>query len=211
MMSKKDNEYWNTFYSKKKLIKKPSSFAVEIVKYLDSDKKLLELGCGNGRDSFFFAKNGIHVIALDLSNQVIDIDRESSEDGNIQFLTKDFTRLNNNEFGSLDYIYSRFTLHSIDKEDYQRTIEWVSNNLIQEKGLFFIEARTINDPLYGVGDPVEDDGFITTHYRRFFRVKDMITELKDLDFNLIHVSENYTDSWYKDDKAVVIRVICEKR
>ena len=86
-MSKKDNEYWNTFYSKKKLIKKPSSFAFEIVKYLDSDKKLLELGCGNGRDSFFFAKNGIHVIALDLSNQVIDIDRDSSEDGNIQFLT----------------------------------------------------------------------------------------------------------------------------
>ena len=211
MMSKKDNEYWNTFYSKKKLIKKPSSFAIEIVKYLDSDKKLLELGCGNGRDSFFFAKNGIHVIALDLSNQVIDIDRESSEDSNIQFLIKDFTRLNNNEFGSLDYIYSRFTLHSIDKKDYLRTIEWASNNLNQEKGLFFIEARTINDPLYGVGDPVEDDGFITTHYRRFFRVKDMITELKDLDFNLIHVSENYTDSWYKDDKAVVIRVICEKR
>lgn len=210
-MSKKDNEYWNTFYSKKKLIKKPSSFAFEIVKYLDSDKKLLELGCGNGRDSFFFAKNGIHVIALDLSNQVIDIDRESSEDSNIQFLIKDFTRLNNNEFGSLDYIYSRFTLHSIDKKDYLRTIEWASNNLNQEKGLFFIEARTINDPLYGVGDPVEDDGFITTHYRRFFRVKDMITELKDLDFNLIHVSENYTDSWYKDDKAVVIRVICEKR
>lgn len=210
-MSKKDNEYWNTFYSKKKLIKKPSSFAIEIVKYLDSDKKLLELGCGNGRDSFFFAKNGIHVIALDLSNQVIDIDRESSEDSNIQFLIKDFTRLNNNEFGSLDYIYSRFTLHSIDKKDYLRTIEWASNNLNQEKGLFFIEARTINDPLYGVGDPVEDDGFITTHYRRFFRVKDMITELKDLDFNLIHVSENYTDSWYKDDKAVVIRVICEKR
>lgn len=210
-MSKKDNEYWNTFYSKKKLIKKPSSFAFEIVKYLDSDKKLLELGCGNGRDSFFFAKNGIHVIALDLSNQVIDIDRESSEDSNIQFLIKDFTRLNNNEFGSLDYIYSRFTLHSIDKKDYLRTIEWASNNLNQEKGLFFIEARTINDPLYGVGDPVEDDGFITTHYRRFFRVKDMITELKDLDFNLLHVSENYTDSWYKDDKAVVIRVICEKR
>ena len=211
MMSEKDNRYWNDFYSKRKLIKKPSSFAIEIVKYLDADKTLLELGCGNGRDSFFFAEHGVNVIALDLSNQVIDIDKESSENKAITFLIKDFTRLNNNEFGSLDYIYSRFTLHSVDKTDYQRTIEWASNNLNEEKGLFFIEARTIKDPLYGVGEAVKDDGFITTHYRRFFKVQEIMNELKDLGFNLLHVSENYTDSWYKQDEAVVIRVICEKR
>jgi len=210
-MSEKDNRYWNDFYSKRKLIKKPSSFAIEIVKYLDADKTLLELGCGNGRDSFFFAEHGVNVIALDLSNQVIDIDKESSENKAITFLIKDFTRLNNNEFGSLDYIYSRFTLHSVDKTDYQRTIEWASNNLNEEKGLFFIEARTIKDPLYGVGEAMKDDGFITTHYRRFFKVQEMMNELKDLGFNLLHVSENYTDSWYKQDEAVVIRVICEKR
>ena len=210
-MSEKDNRYWNDFYSKRKLIKKPSSFAIEIVKYLDADKTLLELGCGNGRDSFFFAEHGVNVIALDLSNQVIDIDKESSENKAITFLIKDFTRLNNNEFGSLDYIYSRFTLHSVDKTDYQRTIEWASNNLNEEKGLFFIEARTIKDPLYGVGEAVKDDGFITTHYRRFFKVQEIMNELKDLGFNLLHVSENYTDSWYKQDEAVVIRVICEKR
>ena len=210
-MSEKDNRYWNDFYSKRKLIKKPSSFAIEIVKYLDADKTLLELGCGNGRDSFFFAEHGVNVIALDLSNQVIDIDKESSENKAITFLIKDFTRLNNNEFGSLDYIYSRFTLHSVDKTDYQRTIEWASNNLNEEKGLFFIEARTTKDPLYGVGEAMKDDGFITTHYRRFFKVQEMMNELKDLGFNLLHVSENYTDSWYKQDEAVVIRVICEKR
>jgi len=211
MMSEKDNRYWNDFYSKRKLIKKPSPFAIEIVKHLDADKILLELGCGNGRDSFFFAEHGVNVIALDLSNQVIDIDKESSENKAITFLIKDFTRLNNNEFGSLDYIYSRFTLHSVDKTDYQRTIEWASNNLNEEKGLFFIEARTIKDPLYGVGEAVKDDGFITTHYRRFFKVQEIMNELKDLGFNLLHVSENYTDSWYKQDEAVVIRVICEKR
>ena len=36
-------------------------------------KKLLELGAGQGRDSIFFASNGIQVAALDYSNAGIEI------------------------------------------------------------------------------------------------------------------------------------------
>ena len=35
-------------------------------------KSILELGCGNGRDSFYFAKNGLNVTAIDASNAVIE-------------------------------------------------------------------------------------------------------------------------------------------
>jgi methylase of polypeptide subunit release factors len=36
-------------------------------------KKILELGAGHGRDTIFFASNGIEVDALDYSSVAIDI------------------------------------------------------------------------------------------------------------------------------------------
>jgi len=210
MISAKDNSYWNNFYSTNKLINKPSSFAIEIVKFLDKNSSLLELGCGNGRDSFFFAKHDINVIALDLSKKAIENNNTLNDNENLNFLIRDFTNLEPNEFDKLGNIYSRFTLHSIDKPDYLRTIDWVGDNL-KEGGLFFIEARTINDPLFGIGEKVANDGYINTHYRRFFRIKEVMTDLESRGLKLVHVSENFLDSWYKDDHAVVMRIICEKR
>ncbi|HIP37351.1 MAG TPA: class I SAM-dependent methyltransferase [Crocinitomix sp.] len=208
MISNKDNPYWNKFYSKKELVHKPSSFALSIVDELTKGKKLLELGCGNGRDSFFFDQNGIKVIALDLSKDAIAINKLKKS--NVNFIEKDFTNIKLDEYLNIDYVYSRFSLHSIEKKDYLRTIEWVSKQL-KKSGKFFIEARTVNDPLFGKGEKMADDAYVDTHYRRFFRIKEVMKELKTLGFEITHSSENYTDSWYKDDHAVVMRIICEKK
>lgn len=51
----RDREYWNQFYlmSAGKLTE-PSNFAYFALNYLKPEKSLMELGCGNGRDSVFF-------------------------------------------------------------------------------------------------------------------------------------------------------------
>ena len=52
----------------------PSNFALECYKELKKygAKKILELGCGQGRDTIFFASNGIVVIAIESSKVAID-------------------------------------------------------------------------------------------------------------------------------------------
>ena len=52
----------------------PSNFALECYKELKKHgaKKILDLGCGQGRDTIFFASNGIEVIAIDSSKVAID-------------------------------------------------------------------------------------------------------------------------------------------
>jgi len=56
-MEIKNKYYWNTFY-KNFLINKESSFARFVYKKIKTKKvnKLLDVGCGNGRDTFFFLK-----------------------------------------------------------------------------------------------------------------------------------------------------------
>ncbi len=49
-----DKKYWNEYYKKDNAPKQPSYFAMNIVYMLKPNKKMLELGCGNGRDSVFF-------------------------------------------------------------------------------------------------------------------------------------------------------------
>lgn len=48
---------------------KPDTLAIKAVPYLKKGKQLLDVGCGEGADSVFFAKRGFQVTALD-SNKI---------------------------------------------------------------------------------------------------------------------------------------------
>ena len=49
-----DKEYWVKYYKVNSKPAEASSFAEFILPKLDVNKNLIELGCGNDRDSIFF-------------------------------------------------------------------------------------------------------------------------------------------------------------
>jgi ubiquinone/menaquinone biosynthesis C-methylase UbiE len=69
------NIYWDNFYKKFNLTK-PSLFARFALKKLKKNSSLLEVGCGNGRDTFFFLKNKIRCTAYDISKTAINKNRK---------------------------------------------------------------------------------------------------------------------------------------
>ncbi len=206
-----NTKFWNEFYAHSNLTDTPSSFAQFCISMIDKNKTLLELGCGNGRDTFFFSQSGIRVIALDLSNEAIR-HNSAKENGNVDFYVHDFTNVNAKEINLIDVksIYSRFTLHSVDKAGFDRTLEWVASTL-PIGGRFFMEARTINDTLFGQGEPLPDNGFFTTHYRRFLIASDIKKQFEHLPFNLLYFVEDFINGQMNNDGAVVLRVIAEKK
>ena len=145
-----DYQYWNEYYSKQVAPKQPSKFAMDIMGYLEKGKKLIELGCGNGRDSIFFSENGVDVIAIDQSDTSIDILKNNNYNNKIKFISDDFIRTNILKNKTFDYAYSRFTIHSILEEEEDILVKRVYDNL-NPKGLFFIEVRSIKDDIYGLG------------------------------------------------------------
>lgn len=85
----RDREYWNSYYRKNVSKKvKPSDFAINIEKRIPCKSHIMELGCGNGRDSLYFLSHGHDVIAVDGSDAVIDILNEmTAENENALFVT----------------------------------------------------------------------------------------------------------------------------
>ena len=64
---------YNSRYSKKEFYwgLKPHNLVVNSIQYLPKNAKVLDLGCGEGKDSFFLAKNNFNVTAIDFSEEGI--------------------------------------------------------------------------------------------------------------------------------------------
>ena len=75
----REKDYWNTFYSQFNY-SIPSQFCALMASEISTKTKIIEYGCGNGRDSIFLAKNGYNIYALDLSEEAINKNIEKSKE-----------------------------------------------------------------------------------------------------------------------------------
>ena len=59
-ISNDKNEYWNHFYASRDALKlsAPSQFAAFAAQEAGDAHLIIEVGCGTGRDSLFFARHG---------------------------------------------------------------------------------------------------------------------------------------------------------
>ena len=66
--------YWDNYYENIK-ISSESSFAKFTLKYLVRKRKgktIIDIGCGDGRDSLYFYKQNLDVVGIDISKSVIN-------------------------------------------------------------------------------------------------------------------------------------------
>ena len=205
-----DKKYWSEFYfNNNELTKKPSLFAQYLVEnsVINEGDVLFEIGCGNGRDSIFFAQNNIDVTAVDQCDKNISFLNE--QHNNISFISDDFTNLSNLE-SKVNVVYSRFTLHSINDEGEQRTLNWVYNNL-KKDGILCVEARTLKDPIFSKGiDKGNNIWFYNNHHRRFIDALSFKNKLVEMGFEIKLFEENNGFAKHKDDDPVVLRAIVKK-
>lgn len=78
-------------------------------------KTLLDLGCGTGENSIFFAQQGARVTAIDLSPAAIDGLNKLKGDLDIRPVVCDAMDIAS--LGSFDFVYGRMILHHIEPFD----------------------------------------------------------------------------------------------
>lgn len=204
-----DKKYWNQFYKKNKSFH-PSKFARDIIGTLGENKMLLELGCGNGRDSEFFAQNGLHVTAIDASSVAIEELKLRNQEMPIDFICDDFVKSKNLYQKEYDYIYCRFVLHAITSQQQNELLNNVYGAL-KEEGKLFIEVRSIHDKIYGLGKKVGENAYIyNKHYRRFLDINELKQELENKGFCIYYIEESDIFSPQDNDRPMLIRVIAGK-
>jgi bifunctional enzyme CysN/CysC len=196
--------YWQQFYSQGFSERRPSSYALHTASALQPESRLLEIGCGNGRDALFFAGLGHEVVAIDPSRAAIESCREL-ESPELRFLVGRFPDVDADVPGDFDAVYSRFSLHAMTQAEQDDALAGACARL-RPGGRLFVECRSINDPLARKGEVISPTERIHGHYRRFLILERLLEQLEGLGLRVDDAVERNGLARYKDDDPVVIRV-----
>jgi len=203
--------HWDAYYEKKIAPQSPSSFAMYVANSrVQKKQSILDIGCGNGRDSAFFAEQGHRVTALDRSKLAIDICRTAHSGRGIDFifgLLSDVSSLQENYY---DMIYSRFVFHAMPLQEEIDVIK-KSFKLLKVGGEIYIECRSVNDSLFRKGELLSKTEKVHGHYRRFIVLDELIDRLTNCGFEVVNSEESNGLSVVMDDDPVLIRVCARKK
>lgn len=208
----RDTCYWNQYYQAQPVLKEfPSQFAVDMVQYMEKGKHVLDLGCGNGRDSLYFLEQGMKVTGIDASPIAINSLKKLYPEKRSSFLCDDFVSSKVLYQIKYDYCYIRWALHAISL---QKELELLHNiyATLDVGGKLFIEARSIHDTIYGIGKSIGEHEFLNDgHYRRFIDGQVLEKELKDIGFSEVLIQEGQGFSKSGQSDPVLLRVITSKK
>ena len=205
-------KYWNEYYKKSPLNKIPSQFAVFALGEFLEINNFKDLGCGDGRDSIFFAQHGKNVFGIDSSNIAIRNCMKRSESltsCNINFKSASLTDHGSHEeilklmyefnISNSTVLYSRFFLHAITENEQDVFFQCLRNILNEVNGYIALEFRTTRDK--------EQKKVTESHYRRFIDPLSLISSIHKYGLKLDYFVEGFGLAKFKDDDAHVARCI----
>ncbi len=151
----------------------PSGFAVELAPALSEPCRMLELGCGPGYDSTYFARLGHAVVAADFIRLAAAWQQVSrSTEASPAFVMLDMRSDLPFADASFDVVYARLSLHYFSDEVTSRIFGEV-HRVLAAGGLFTFLCKSTSDPGCGRGDAVG---------RNMFRINDKVYHFFDEGF-----------------------------
>lgn len=116
----------------------PSPIVFEIIeKYnITAKMKLLELGCGEGRDAYFLLKNGFHLLATDISPEAIGFCQKRYPMYKDNFQIVDCIKDSLNE--KFDFIFAVAVIHMLVLDDDRSAFYQFLHKHLTEDGVALI-------------------------------------------------------------------------
>lgn len=174
---------WEKFYKENKAPKTPSSFCKFIIgKKLDG-YRILDIGCGNGRDTKALNRK-VFAVGIDPA-----LPAELQEHNKMIKASCKGSKL----IDWADIIYSRFFLHAIPYTETEEIIK-------RTRKYFVAEARAEGDT------PV----VYPSHERHYIDGEWLLQTLIKNSFEILHYEKSRGLAPYKNEDPLVIRVIAKK-
>lgn len=204
-----DYNFWENFYTQNKAVSHPSPFANFCQqKLLGANERILELGCGNGRDSFYFASQNHFVTAIDQSDEAQKRSNEICKKQsvkNLKFIAGNFADLKKEYIQENSVIYSRFSLHAINEREEDQLLDSIRVHALPNTKVI-IETRTIYDDLFGVGEKLSPFEYKTDHYRRFIVPKNLIKKIIENNWEPFYVDLSKDLAPFGNENPIVLRL-----
>jgi SAM-dependent methyltransferase len=204
----KVSAYWDSYYRERNVPTFPSQFAVFALSQAPDVRTVIEFGCGNGRDAFFFVRQGMRVIGIDRSAEAI------SQCSNA-CLGKNGSAFFKADVGDPGYeafweafdtiprgrilVYCRFFIHAINDREEGAFLKLVFDILSKREGVFMAEFRTQKDR--------DQNKIAPDHYRRFRDPIAFSLAAAKAGLHCDYFVEGFGMANYKQEDAHVARLI----
>ncbi len=193
-------ELWNKKWASIDTRISPPEYAKKMLTIFEG-KNVLELGCGTGSDSIYFAQHGFEVTATDFSDVAIKRLKKVIEENNIQNITASVADIQNLQFKQkFDVIYANCSLHYFNDETTTKIFTKL-HELLNEGGLLCIRCKSTKDEKYGEGTELEKDYYNRNgHVRHFFSKGYMKEKLKL--FTIVNIEETSSEHLQINKEAI---------
>lgn len=209
-MTETTAEYWNRYYGTRTspVPNIPSQFAAFVALEVAAGATIIDIGCGSGRDSLFFANAGFNVLGIDASSSAVSLCQQTAEKRGIyqaSFLCcnvddpKLSARISAATTGRI-VVYARFFLHAIPEEAELAFLKTAA--ALPNLDLLAIEFRTDRD--------AQQTKVTASHYRRFIPPLDFLSRAARFGFSPAYFTEGFGYAKYRDDDAHVARILMRK-
>lgn len=213
--------YWDRYYSKGQensvWTMLPSQFCTFVANELNEPKRILELGCGNGRDSIFLSRSGHFVTAADYVKKALDCTVDIARRVGVEI---DTTMLNvydvpgarkfsveNRE--TFDVVYARFFVHAISDVGEECFLN-IAHETLTRNGQLFVEFRTTRDDRAHRGQVISENERIDGHYRRFIEPQEFLERAKSVGFVVGYTVVGHGMAKFRQEDPEVCRAVLVK-
>ena len=209
-MKSNNKIFWNKYYNSKDNNNKPSNFALFIYKnYIKKNTFLIDVGAGDGRDSFYLRKKAKHVCSIDQSTIAIKKNKLKARRLGLKNMT--FKNLSSNHLKKVankkvNFIYARFFIHAINEISEDIFLKSIKKNF-ESKTIISLEFRTIKDVLMKKGKKLSKYERLTDHYRRFIDTKKFENKLKKLNYRVLYKKQGINLSKSPNDNPHLCRIV----
>ena len=190
------SEFWNKVYKSDNSFfgENPSNFAIRCYNQMkeNNSKKILDLGAGHGRDTLFFASNGIEVDTLDYSVTAIKILDKMAKEKRLPIKAQVFDVNNQLPYpdGYFDAVYSHMLLNMRFSSHELHSIFSEIRRVLEPKGLNFFSVRNHHDKSYRKGIEVDKGIYDINGFQvRFFTGEEIRDLVKQEGFEIIWIEE----------------------
>lgn len=151
-------EFWHTKhrdYAANAFVRKPNFFAQEIANQISPGMSLIDLGCGQGQDSVYFAQKNITVTACDFSEYAL---AQFSDQAELNDIAQQVLDLSAPPYGfsdsSFDMVYAHLSLHYFPVTTTREIFAEVGR-ILRRGGHFYAYFNSIRDPESHQGKEIE--------------------------------------------------------
>jgi len=175
------------------------------------DPRILEVGCGQGREAIELARRGLAVDAIDLSPLAVSLARENAQKAGVPVtvIEHDASELLPYEDYRFAGIFAHLSLHYFDETTTRKIFAELARVTTPEGGILFT-VRSVRDRFYGRGNQVDENLFcFEGHIRGFFDKQHVRSLLVDWD----ECSEEYYDivGERRDNPGSFLKVTAKRR